>query len=223
MADEPILAFVLETTALSDALVRSYVAAQQIQIDRDFEPTWGFGAVCIFVPREHIPPDAWRIYLRDHAPVAGELGFHDDVGNPTGYAFVVDAISDQVSWTVTLSHEVLELLADPLATKTATIGTERFAWEVCDACEDDQFAYPVAGHHLSDFVLPSWFDPSATGPYTFRGSVKMPLALAEGGYIGVQSVATGQWVQRFPLDNPTLTSRMKKGPSSRTMRRFNVL
>ena len=33
-----------------------------------------------------------------------------------------------------------------------------YAYEVCDACEADQFGYDIDGVLVSDFVFPSWFE-----------------------------------------------------------------
>jgi hypothetical protein len=214
-----LLAFIRQTALLTDDLILSYMASQQIQISEHFAPTWGQDAICLFVTPDKIPEGAWQIWFKDHAPDAGEIGFHDDLGNPTGYVFVADALAGGSSWTVTASHETLELLADPLATRTVTTGGEEFPVEVADACEDDQFAKFIAGHHLTNFVLPSWFDPSGQAPFTAYPCAQIvnPYDLAEGGYIGVRPIG-GQWSQRFASEGRS--ARQIKGPASRTMRRF---
>jgi hypothetical protein len=215
------IAFIRETALLTDALVESYVAAQQAQIDGDFAPIWNLPATCVFVPPgQPIPAGAWQIVFKDHSDEAGDLGYHDDQGNPIGYVFVADCLSDGVNWTVTASHETLELLADPTITKVVDASGEEYSWEVCDACEDDRFAYPVNGHHLSDFVLPSWFDPNGQTPYTFRNAIQQPFGLAEGGYIGVRTLPDGPWTQRMAM---TAGPRQVKRATSRTMRRFGAV
>jgi hypothetical protein len=224
------LAFIRETAHLSDAMVQSYMAAQQIQITRDFAPIWGIEATCVFVPGGSvIPPGAYQVLFQDHSPEVDALGFHTGDGAPVARIFVEDALTDGVNWTVTASHEVLEMLADPEANKVIDVGATEYSVEVCDACEDDQFGYLINGHLMTDFVTPSWFNAnlprlstasSATNPFTFRGSVYAPFSMADGGYIGERALPNGQWMQQM---SSMASPRQVKRPTSRTMRRFNAV
>ena len=213
------IAYVRDTSLLTDDLVSAYVAAQQIQIDRDFSPHWGIGATCIFVrPGATVPPGAWQVWFQDKTTLAGALGFHTDDGFPKSYVFVKDCLDDGLAWTVTASHETLEMLADPTINLTRDADGFTYALEVCDAPEDDSYAYPVNGIHMSDFVLPSWFDPNGSAPFTFRNTISKPLTLAPGGYIGRRQ-GDGPWSQ--VMADGRIGRRAVKGPSSRTKRRFN--
>jgi hypothetical protein len=217
-----VLAFIRDTALLTDAEVASYVVAQQIQIMRDFGPLWGIEATCVFAaPGDAIPAGAWQVWFKDHTDQAGALGYHDDKGNPISYVFVADDLADGVSWTVTGAHETLEMLGDPQITRVVDVDGFQYAYEACDACEDDQFAYSINGQLMSDFMLPSWFDPNGKAPFTFRNTIAAPLTLAAGGYIGVRSLPDGQWTQRFAETSP-VSPRQSKKPTSRTMRRFGA-
>jgi hypothetical protein len=221
MSAPPVIACIRETNRLTDALVASYVAAQQVQVSRDFAPAWGVDATCVFVPPGGpIPVGAWCLYLQDHVAQAGCYGFHSDDGAPKAYVAVADTLADGCSWTVTASHEWLEMLGDQTCARVVDVAGQEYAVEVCDACEDDRFSYPVTGHHLSAFVLPAWFDPAGVAPFTFPpiASIAAPFALAEGGYIGVRSLPDGQWSQRLADGVPG--RRTVKAATSRTMRRF---
>jgi hypothetical protein len=215
------------TNLLTDALVESYVAAQQIQITRDFAPIWGVDAQCVFVPPGGVvPAGAWQLRFMDHSDQAGDLGYHDDTGSPIAYVFVADDIADGCLWTVTASHETLEMLGDPLCTKTAIDGNIELAFENCDAVEDDALGYWVEGadgrkHLLSDFVTQSWFASDGVGPYSFRGHPTAPFQLCVGGYIGFRTLPDGAWSQRFAAGAPGIRALNKK-PTSRTTRRFNA-
>lgn len=224
----PTIAFMRVTDLLTDALVQHYMAAQQIQITRDYVPIWGSGARCIFVPKGHtIPKGTWQCALLDQSDEPNALGYHDltDDGLPLMKVFVGDAMRDGLAWTITTSHEILETLADPWIDNTIPITIDgvsyQFAREICDAPEDDQFAYSINGVQVSDFVTPSWFDPEGKAPFTFRNTIHAPFTLAEGGYIGVREMlpTPGEWTQRMAQGAPG--TRTIKGPSSRTMRRFN--
>jgi hypothetical protein len=228
MSAVPTIALIRETSLLTDALVQALVPALQTQVDRDWLPHWpGCGATVIFVPPgQMIPGDAWQLALLNTSDEAGALGYHDTTatGLPCGIVAVGDCVRDKLNWNVTVSHELLEMLGDPeiTAVRQATIDgvTYDYAYESCDACEGDDFAYNVGGHMMSDFVLPAWFDMSAPGPYDFRGLIKAPLALLSGGYIGRREIApvAGDWSQVLAEE---ISPRQIKGPTSRTIRRFN--
>jgi hypothetical protein len=224
----PTIAFIRETSQLTDASVRVYVAAQQIQITRDYEPIWGGDAKCLFIPKgSTIPKGCWQCVLLDHSDQADALGYHDITsdGLPIMKVFVADDMADGLAWSVTASHEVLEALGDPTIDNTIPVTVDgisyQYARELCDACEDDQFAYGIDGVQMSDFVTPAWFDPDGVEPFSFRRVVHAPFALAEGGYIGLREVApvAGEWTQKFAQGTPG--ARTIKRPTSRTVRRFS--
>jgi hypothetical protein len=220
----PTIALIRETSLLTDALVQAIVPALQTQIDRDWVPHWGGGATVLYVPPgAAIPGDAWRITLMDTSDDAGALGYHETTpsGHPCGIVAVGDCIRDQLNWNVTVSHELLEMLADPEITKVQQVTidgvTYDYAYEVCDACEDDQFAYNILGHQMSDFVLPPWFG-GGPGPYDSRGVLNAPLQLGVGGYIGRRLLPDGAWSQLMAREIGPRA--LNKGVASRTMRRF---
>lgn len=219
------IAYIRTTRLLTDELVRSYMRSQQIQITRDFALIWGINAHCVFVPPgEHIPDGAWQVWLQDHSGDPDALGFHIDGGLPRSYVGIADALANETNWCVTCSHETLEMLLDPNINRTVVHDGYEFAMEVADAVEDDQFAYAVGGHHLTDFVTPAWFGEdqgSAPMPYSFRSNVSAPFALAEGGYIGRRAIPEGAWEMQMAPGMPT--ARMVKKSSSRTVRRFQTV
>jgi hypothetical protein len=227
----PTVAIVNSTTVLKDADVVTAIPALQIQVDRDFAPVWGIGADLVFVGKNGtIPEHAWVLYLLDHSDQQGALGYHDltTAGNPVGKVFAGDDKAYGLSWTVTLSHELLEMLVDPFivncvfAQQTNTTGT-LYALECCDATEDDQFGYTINGVLVSDFVYPAWFEsfrePHST-QFSFGNVVHSPFELAEGGYIGAFEVGPNSqgWTQLTPASG--IGRRLAaKGPYSRKARR----
>lgn len=191
---------------VSDGLCKYVVNALQVQVSRDVYPVWGVNAQLHFIPRGGTPdPNHWHLVLLDNSDQAGALGYHDFTANglPLGKAFVGDDIKDGVSWTVTISHELLEMLIDPYidATVFNQSGTATgvlYAYEICDACEADNFGYIImvptnttpAWFHIlvSDFVFPGWFIPGTTGKVDFMGVLGGALQLGAGGYIGAFQV-----------------------------------
>ena len=138
-----------ESTVLTDAEVTPVVIALQQQVTNDFRPIWGTDAELKMVPQGTQPPTGtWWLVILDDSDQAGALGYHDLTpdGLPIGKVFAASDLKAGTSWSVTASHELLEMLADPninltvFAQNANTTGI-LYAYEVCDACEDDSFGY----------------------------------------------------------------------------------
>lgn len=69
-----------------------------------------------------------------------------------------------------------------------------YALEVCDAVESDRLGYEIDGVLVSDFITPSWFEPTHADRVDFKRRILNPLQLASGGYISVLD-AGGGWTQ----------------------------
>ena len=204
----PTIAIINASTVLADSDFPAYVGAQQRQIDYDFAPFWGKAAHLVFVGKGGTPPPgAWQMAFLDDADQAGALGYHDTTadGHPLGKVFVKTTQTYGGIWTVTGSHEVLEMLGDPDITRCVfiqTTGTQGmiYAYEASDAVEADELGYQIDGVQLSDFVLDPWFDPghyATPAGYSFKKRVTSPLSLAPGGYIGYFKVGSGTgWRQK---------------------------
>jgi len=208
------VALINSSTVLKDADVQQVLPALQAQIHNDFAPAWGIDADLTFVAQGAPPPaGSWWLTFLDDADQAGALGYHETTndGLPLAKVFARPALQDGVNWTVTASHELLEMLADPeinltvFVEPTATTGT-LYAYEVCDACEADQFGYKIGDVQVSDFVYPAWFESSrAPGSTRFdqTNSLGSPLpTLLPGGYIGAFDVGSGSgWHQVTAMRN----------------------
>jgi len=212
MADVPTIAVINESTVATDLDIALMVNALHKQVWRDFVPAYGSasGANVVCIPKGRVVPSgAWQLAILDTSDQAGALGYHDvtSTGQPLGKVFAKDDLQYGSSLSVTTSHELLEMLADPEITKTfdlriSATEVDQYAYEDCDAVEDDSLGYQINGVLLSDFVLPTWFnDPSkavAGTKYDFMGKLSAPLQLLTGGYIGMQKIINGQpqgWTQ----------------------------
>jgi hypothetical protein len=99
------------------------------------------------------------------------------------------------SWTVTLSHELLEMLADPWINWCAMGSDSKiYALEVCDAVEADELGYTIDDVLVSDFITPAWYEPTCADRLDFARHVSKELELARGGYISVFDPTSG-WIQ----------------------------
>jgi len=193
-------------STLTAADVADVAAALQIQLARDYAPWYGSFAVKFAAT---LGAGEWPLYLPDtYAQMpADALGEHLYSGEPIGIVPVQTNIQDGEQWTVSASHELLEMCADPTcnrAYQTRYQGRSCYvAWETCDAVEND--AYVINGVYVSNFCLPWWWAPTsitnkATGkpyPTDFLGNLAgKTLTLRPGGYLQYDVPGQG-WSEAF--------------------------
>jgi len=225
----PTVAILNPSTVLTDAQVQPVVAACAKQVANDFGPAWGVSANVVFVAQgQAVPAGSWQLAVLDDSDQAGALGYHDltQDGMPFGKVFARTDLQDGLSWSVTISHELLEMLGDPdisltVFNQAGNTGGVLYAYEACDACEDDQFGYQVDGVLVSDFVTRSWFSTGLPGPYDFKGYITSSLQILAGGYIGVFDITAGSgWQQKTNADDRLAILRARRQPrGSRRERR----
>lgn len=192
-----------DSTVVSDADAEPVVAALQRQVTEHLFPAWGVNAELVFTPKgKPTIPDAWPLVIADNSDTAGALGWHDlsQTGQPLGKIFAKTDLDNGTSWTVTASHECLELLIDPdinLVVFREDIG-QLWSYEVGDAVEADELGYQIEGVLVSDFVFPSWFEGfRTTGPFDQQNKLTAPFQILPGGYIGFYSITDGNgWQQQ---------------------------
>jgi len=219
-----------ECTVLTDDQIKAIIPALQQQVTQDYYPAWGTDATIQFVAKgTAVDPTHWQMAILDDSDQAGALGYHDITasGQPLAKVFAKSDVQYNMSWSVTISHELLEMLTDPFIDYTVLTVDDRgdcvnYALEVCDACEDDQFAYKIGDVLVSDFVLPSWFESfRAPGsvPFDFKQHISSPFALISGGYIGILKSNSGTgWTQVTAEKVPT-SIRYRGAVGSRRERR----
>jgi hypothetical protein len=214
-----IIGFTNESTVLTDVQVKGAMACLQAQVTGDYYPAYGLLADLKWLPKGQPPvPGQWQLIFADTSDQAGALGYHETTvnGDPIGFVFVKSDLADGTSWTVTASHELMEMLGDPDITTAEeqdnSDGSMTFrSKELCDACESDSFGYlrkqsdgtsfrlPDGTPFLySDFVLPAYWNQLAPAgsKYDFGGHITAPLQILPGGYMGILQVPkTVQWGQ----------------------------
>ena len=185
-------------------------AAVQKQLTRDFTPFWGLRVtVDAFEDLASVPSDYHPVVVfGDADELMGRLEFAigeeyaaqlvDDFERErlsglhlnafTRQPFALVAASD--TWSVTVSHEVLELVADPFGNRLIAAAHPldprqrvKYLLEVCDPCQ--AMWYPVNGVPVSDFYTPRYFDPVGVdrSRYSFTGALEYPRQILEGGYL----------------------------------------
>jgi hypothetical protein len=217
------------STVLTDDKVKAAVPALQVQVHRDFAPPWGIDADLTFVPAGKTPdPKSWWLAVLDNSDQAGALGYHDvtETGLPIGKIFAATDAQYGSNWTVTASHEMVEMLGDPEINLTVFVQNSNtsgrlYAYETADACEADGDGYDINGVLVSDFVYPAWFEGSSKDGTQFdhRGLIKKPFDLRPGGYIGYFDVATGNGWQQLTAKTAKLSYAARPHVGSRRERR----
>jgi hypothetical protein len=184
----PQIAILNRSTVMNDGDVKAIVDALQTQVSRDFVKHWGLDAHLEFVAKnKKAPKTSWWLSVLDTSDQADALGYHDVTksGLPLGKAFAKSDIDLGLEPSVTISHELLEMLADPEINLSAQVGDRIYAYEVCDPCEADALGYQIDGVLVSDFYTPHFFDPvKSTGVrYSFTGALTAPRQVLDGGYL----------------------------------------
>ena len=204
------VALVSLTRSISLANLLSVTAAVQKQLTRDFSPIWGIPAtVDAFADLTSVPSDYRPVVIfGDCNELAGRLEFA--VGETIGAKLIsafdagrlqglhLNAFTRQPfalveaseSWTVTASHEILEMLVDPWGNRLRAAAHPlepgvrvNYLLEICDPCIAAW--YPVNGVPMADFYTPRYFDPVRTTSvrYSFTGEIEYPQQILDGGYV----------------------------------------
>lgn len=198
----------------TDFEVQGVLRAINRQLLEDFEPYWhrtGELRLEGGVGRKPKPEKASEmrgdaiLYLQDEVGDVDALGYHDINlrGIPYGFVFLDLCAEMDEEWTVTLSHEALELVMDPEANLLAQgphpddPSRQVYHWyEMCDAVQDQ--SYSIDGVSVSNFVLPLYFtegnEKGSRNDFMGvlnRGAGVTSFGVAPGGYVGYFDPETG--------------------------------
>lgn len=178
------------------------------------------------------------IGILDDADQAGDLGWHAEGPDAGVYGRVFarpvleaggNALADDLSVCSVLSHEACEVLLDPACDLWAQRADGLLiARELCDPVEGDSYRMTITATSgeqvtgtVSDFVLPSWFDPSAApGPADHMGLVSVPFGVRPTGYTIQMSAGAVRavWGQEYPA----WRKETKQGELARSGRRVQL-
>src|SRR5947207_841496 len=195
----PTIAVYNQSSVLGDTEVDKACQAIDKQVKNHVFNAWGLTADVVFKPNT-IPVDSswWRVVVLDNSDIAQALGYHDftPAGMPEGKVFAKSDQAAGLNWTVTLSHEVLEMIVDPDIVRCAfdDNASRLWAYEVCDACEADSDGYIITVGDpvdilVSDFVFPAYFEPfNNIGPYDYQQKITRPFQVLPGGYMSILDV-----------------------------------
>lgn len=205
---------------VTDEQLHVAIRAINRQISYDFEPYWSMSAKLRLEGRSETKPTRHTLadmrgdavlYIWDEVDVDDALGYHDrnDRGIPYGFVFVELSEKLEEDWSVTLSHEALELIGDP-ETNLLVVGPNPedrrrnvFHWfEMCDAVQDE--SYEVDGVKVSNFVFPFSLPrvTSAVAATTSSAAVMM----VRRSSLSV-SIRAGTWDSMIPRRRPRRRTR----------------
>lgn len=230
------------STSIDDAAFATAVSAIGLQVSRDFQPEWGSGAqlkpVRLSLNGGSANIDGATdaiIYLGESSSdptsgVSGVYGYHAVNYAQLPYAFVYLDVCAQYGevWSTTLSHEVLELVADPTAVLTvngpapASVTpsgkTVSYDLEVCDPTQGD--AYKINNVSVSNFVTKGYFGMTGGSPAT--NFLKLPLSVfgvRSGGYCQYEDSAGAHQINGEKVDARKLAARAMLANHRRNARR----
>jgi len=217
---------------LKDEEIQCALRAINRQVAEDFMAYWSLGATLRLEGRGGSAPRKQHIadmrgdavlYLWDKVNVKDALGYHDKNNNGIPYGFIFTELTESLdeSWTVTLSHEALELIADPEANlfvmgpHPAKPHKTVFHWyEMSDAVQAE--TYQIDGIDVSNFVLPLYFTGGEElgGRNDFlgnahRGRTLRSFGVNPGGYIGFFDPSTGKH-HTFAAEEDEVAARRRK-------------
>jgi len=217
---------------IGDDEVQQVIRAVNRQIEGDFAPYWSLGARLRLEGRSGNRPSKESLadmrgdavlYLWDEVDVDDALGYHDlnHRGIPFGFVFTELSKAMGEHWSVTFSHEALELIADPEVNLLVAgphplePGRDVFHWyEMCDAVQAE--TYEIDGVEVSNFVLPLYFTGSdeVGGRNDFLGSqydgqTLRSFGVNPGGYVGFFDPELGA-MDTFEADDRALRRKRIK-------------
>ena len=217
-------------------------AAVQKQVTRDFTPLWGIPAtVDAFEDLASVPSDYRPVVLfSDLGELSSRLEYV--LGAQPAETLIKALEADEVAgihltaitrqpfslasvegaWTVTVSHETLEMLADPYGNRLVAAAHPLdpalrvcYLLEVCDPCLS--MYYTVNGVLVSDFYTPRYFDPVRIPSvrYSFTGALGHPREILEGGYLSWIDPRDSSLYQLHAGEQPILLSGLAELKRSR--------
>lgn len=149
------------------------------QLTNDFIPIWGsaFGGSATILTTGTPRPSDFVLYIVDQSSFG--LGYHNYDPNRTN-PFYGEITGSGDYWSITASHEVLEILINPYTSNC--YGGYRL--EVGDPVED--LSYAIGNVYVSDFAFPAWWG-IASGPSTQFDLLKKAPAAGDITYGYIQT------------------------------------
>ncbi len=195
---------VINATQMEYQEVQTVIRAVNRQLQEDFKKYWHKDVELVLEGWTGVEPDPDNpfeirgeaiLYLWDQDDVDGALGYHalTNMGIPFSFVFTQLSVDLDEKWSVTLSHEALEMAVDPEINLLAQGphpdpdegGRMVYHWyELCDAVQAQ--TYTIDDVEVSNFLLPLYFTPGEEqiNHNDFLGLGVKSFGVAPGGYVG---------------------------------------
>jgi hypothetical protein len=176
---------------LSAAVLANIAEAVTSQVNEEFAAEWGAqAAIRVGANQKDIQPGEWAyVFLPSLPDAPGASAYHDINGK--GVPFSLCAIQTchdlygPNGVSVDASHEILETAGDEGANLFANDNHGLLhAMEMCDAVEVQTYTKKCKNGtvvRVSNWLLRSWFIPSAAGPFDYMTFANLPGAVAPHG------------------------------------------
>jgi hypothetical protein len=195
-------------------------AVLQKQVSRDLKPLWNVDAtVEVYKTLEDVPISYWPLIIKRDIEIVGANGIHS---SRDGRPFAL--VTYRKDWSRTASHELVDMLVDPLGNRTIPAPSPNPAdknkqvnilVEIAQPVEGDERAYQIDGVLVTDFVTPAFYDPARNkkSRYSFTGSATEPLKILKGGFLS--------WVDRETEELSQVTWFGDSEPTYRNLGKIN--
>jgi hypothetical protein len=227
-----IISLINHSKVITDEQVQEVIRAINRQLKEDFEPYWSFSATLRLEGPIGKRPGLSSfsdmrgdavLYLVDGVNSLGATGWHlANYGDiPYGIVFLGLCAKIKEAWSITLSHEALELVGDPMCNLLVQ-GNDPLdrrrrvfhLFEMCDAVQAEN--YSIDGVALSNFVLPSYFSlgeqPGRRNDFlgrSYKGKTLESFGMNPGGYLNILDPKAGNWEQPVYGDDKEAQRRKK--------------
>jgi hypothetical protein len=220
---DPIILISNKSKVVSPSDLTMSMRALQRQVDEHFFPLWGWRADLRLDDGANQKPSMKLIIYDRASDVSDGLGYHIKGGLPIARTYAKDDKDDSGEYTSTLSHELLEMIADPGVNLYARGPVKlkdqprmQMAWvsyEVCDPVEGN--LYDIDGVRVSNFVTPEFFEAEhkkGSVKFDFMGAVDRPFKVRYGWIHGStrgQQMAHSVGTHRKTKKNPAPAAGQK--------------
>lgn len=224
MTDLRAISIANQSTLINDTDASTMTAAINQQLNQHFLPAFGLMPMPVTYAGKVKQAPGYTIALMDVLDDAQALGYHTEDQSGRVYGVVgakapldagYKALTGPYSVASILSHEACELAYDIHCSGWAD-SAQGFlvAQEVCDPVQSDY--YTLGGCSVSNFVLPSWFDPQAPAgsQFDYMRKLTRPFSMDKGGY-WVQ-MREGRSTQKFGESVPEWVKEIKRHQFART-------
>jgi hypothetical protein len=195
------IAVLNESSVVNDSDLQVWVKAIQRQLDEQVEPFWGVTANLHFLPKgSERPSGQWWMVVTDTTDLASALGYHDltSDGQPLGKVFAKTVNDEgwgaQESPSRVLSHEVIEIIVDPLMVRVVDLPDAEYLVEPGDPVFLPTQGYAIDNVLVSDWATPAYYHYNTDTRYDHQGFLNAPCpAMIHGTYLMFRQGQGGAW------------------------------